>query len=41
MNDDGEKLIDYKQRIIDGSFLPSMLLLKKKLIKADDIIDPN
>ncbi|CDW85580.1 ankyrin repeat protein [Stylonychia lemnae] len=41
VNDEGEKIVNYKQRILDGSFLPSMLLLQKKIIKADDVIDPN
>lgn len=33
------KLIDYKQCIKQGRFLPLMVLLQKNLIKPEDIID--
>lgn len=36
-----ENLIDFKKKILEGSFLPAMLLLKRKMISVEDLIDTN
>lgn len=38
--DESVKIIDYKKSITTGSFLPVVLLLKKGIVKVDEIVDP-
>lgn len=37
--EDTNETINYKQSIMNGSFLPVMLLLQRRLVKIEDLID--
>lgn len=39
--DDGEGKIDYRRKVMGGSFLPAIVLLDRKLISVEEAIDPN
>lgn len=39
--DNANKSLDYKQTVLNGSFLPAICLLQNKQIEVDTIIDEN
>ena len=39
--DDGEGKVDYRRKVMGGSFLPAIVLLDRKLISVEGAIDPN
>ncbi len=39
--EDGSKVIDNRKTIVDGSFLQSVILLKRRLIGVEDVIEQN
>lgn len=40
-SDEESHLLDYKKKVLEGSFLPSIAMLKLNNISVEDIVDPN